>query len=561
MNNVELPEPGDLVKKFRSHLGLFHDPSSPSSFLFMLLDFLRSNVGRSDHLKGTFLPLCTMDSKHEKVGLSSKLDHGKDPKSKRSMVNEGSSGTSAPRASAKSTSVATSAVVRDGKMINIRVTLGYLRGIILKKSKRGGKKKGHFDQGIMSAFAELEPDVHHSEYSFAVSRPMSFTSDVATAVWPYTTKEGEAGGTPASSKTKRRLYFSTLLKKDEHVEVAEEESVVESDCEDENQHAYSPEVVNIRLGLIDKGLKIPIGIATLVLSGREIRSRRIELAVRAPTYADKFNGDAPVRRGLFRKRTKQNQKFGLKPNAVLHLRLDVKNSVYSLSGPSLWGDLDGDDDSFGPNIPSQISMMALKDLKQRDVAAHEEHEAIEVLKDLSGTTIFASLQKKSDSPATGDATDDASISGSIAPVVKMPQKKNCEEEVKPVAAAAGGGGGCAGPDCESGAEAGVVEAPCLSKAETKQAKKEILDGEEPHEEGSTRTPSTAKSSKEEGSCSNTPSHKARTKSGTELDMLLIRVDESSLSAGSSSYSASQSLVTDGSSFSRTTISGSASEVW
>ena len=71
-------------------------------------------------------------------------------------------------------------------------------------------------------------------------------------------------------------------------------------------------------------------------------------------------------------------------NSVLQIKLDVMEGLYQTNGPALWGDLEDDEESFGPVPVIDIPYECTDDLTER-----YKHESIEVFAFKRGTTIIS----------------------------------------------------------------------------------------------------------------------------------------------------------------------------
>jgi len=267
----------------------------------------------------------------------------------------------------------------DGKLFHVRVTLGYLKAIQKTEKHKTSSQKGA--SSLVTAFASLDNQAVSSEYHYAPSMPLNMTSDVTNVVWPKQ-KHDESG----IAKSNRRLYFCTTLQSDDdevelrHVLSNEDDvSTVTGTSgwnHEEETESFAPKLIKIQLGVARGQVLLPLGVATLVLDGRDVSGKQIDLPVRAllPGEDDSTSkGESPKRRGLkrlFGKKSKsalQNSfagddyEYSFTPNALLRVRVDVISDASpwartSVSGPAVWGDgIDDDNDSFASIVVMDMS--------------------------------------------------------------------------------------------------------------------------------------------------------------------------------------------------------------
>lgn len=296
-----------------------------------------------------------------------------------------------------------------GKLIHVRVTLGYLKSIqkVVKTGK--SQNKSRMESSLVTAFASLEPQIS-SDHNFAPSMPLSLTSNVNTVVWPKQKHSSE--GDDAVDKSNRRLYFSTTLQKDSddnaelrHVLTHEDDlSEVTGTSAWNNQETitYAPKVIKIQLGVARGKDLLHLGVATLVLDGTDVSGKQMDLYVRTllPGEDDSSsagaNSSPNKRRGLkrlFGKKSKSAQnafaadeyEYMFTPNALLRIRIDVTSDATpfaraSPSGPAVWGDgIEDDNDSF--------ASIVVMDLTREKTPPPEEEAATKEGSQLEGSLV------------------------------------------------------------------------------------------------------------------------------------------------------------------------------
>jgi hypothetical protein len=281
--------------------------------------------------------------------------------------------------------------IRDGKLFHIRVTIGYLTA--LRTTELPGVESSN--QQIVSAYASFAPtEEDRGEYDFATSLPLAPNMTRQGVKWPK--------GTDVKT-SKRRLYHSLILRKSTAML---------------GSSPFSPELVNIFVGLKRGDESISVGMATLVLTGEPEMNRKIDLPVRRFTVANKSKAEdrdesnRKSRSGIknfFSKRHEKapaspkknrpntfngdNKRYTFEKNAVIQVKVNVMEGVYQTNGPGLWGDLEDDEESFGPVPVIDIPEECTAELTDR-----YDHESIEVMQFKKGTTIISA-------PGNGEALE------------------------------------------------------------------------------------------------------------------------------------------------------------
>jgi hypothetical protein len=289
--------------------------------------------------------------------------------------------------------------VRDGKFFHIRVTVVYLTAV---ESAEVPTSKSS-NRNVVSCFASFCPtDEERGEYDFATSMPLAPVQR-QTAKWP----KGDAVKT-----SKRRLYHSVILRADDSM-LGDQRNASASDDESSTMASpspYLPELLNIYVGVKCGEKTVPIGVATLVLSGRPVTNQRVDLPVHrlAESIRDKTgknskenNESVGVFKKLFGGKNKKDgmkkvqsksaptfpggdKKYSVGKKALLQVKLDVMDSAHEINGPGLWGDLEDDEESFGPVPVIDIPGESTAELSGN----RYQHESIEVMQFKKGTTII-----------------------------------------------------------------------------------------------------------------------------------------------------------------------------
>lgn len=351
-------------------------------------------------------------------------------------------------------------VVRDGKLCHVRLTLAFLTGITaerlpeyqhlpLTNSKKYAASSNSKSSGINTLRPpadELVPIgfamLSQGDGTMALSHPMKpfdFASNVPrqTLIWTDNSDSMSLVNTLneddhdlsgdhddesqlTHSAGQRRLYFEVSLNRESESSVPPEQN---NDLPDDATATsmlkevaanYSPELVSIVVGL-KKGEDqvISLGIATLVVSGREVSGQHVDLPVRPLTLAEREtysldSSDKKKRKGpAFRlfgvnKRAEaslysfknEHHSYSLAPNATLRVRLDVRSGIYREHGPALWGDIlipRPDDESRGTVTVYDLSTQGDRETVKRSlIPLDDRHEYVEVLPNANGTTIISS---------------------------------------------------------------------------------------------------------------------------------------------------------------------------
>ncbi len=350
-------------------------------------------------------------------------------------------------------------VVRDGKLCHVRVTLAFLTGVTAERlpeyqhlphgkqtvsqtSKPTFLSTATSEDLVPMGFAMLSQGDGTIALSHAM-KPFDFAANVPrqTLIWTENadamsatnTANGDDNETQGDhddnesqlthSAGQRRLYFQVSLNREGDSSVPTEpnpdvpDDATATEMLKEVAANYSPELVQILVGL-KKGEDqiLPLGVATLVVSGREVSGQHVDLPVRLLTAAERetYTSDSPDKKKkkspTFRlfggsKRAEvaaasqasfknEHHFYSLAPNATLRVRLDVRSGIYRDHGPALWGDLlvpRPDDDSRGTVTVYDMSTHGDRETVKRSlIPLDDRHEYVEVLPNPNGTTIISS---------------------------------------------------------------------------------------------------------------------------------------------------------------------------
>jgi hypothetical protein len=158
--------------------------------------------------------------------------------------------------------------------------------------------------------------------------------------WANPRSSGEAG---SNSKAKRRLHFSLQLEREsDRASTADDDSIG-------SETSYNPEVVKVVIGLKCGDEKFPLGIANLVVNGKQAFDQKIDLAVRPVNEASTLGQKS--RLGIFGVGKKQGRSFSnhdhayiIASNATLRVKVDIQEGNPGQSKAAIWGE--GDDASL-----------------------------------------------------------------------------------------------------------------------------------------------------------------------------------------------------------------------
>jgi hypothetical protein len=225
----------------------------------------------------------------------------------------------------------------------VRVCLGHLTGLKIDALKRRRNKSNN----IVVGYAALAK----SGKRLALSQPVGPTFDDGSQKQLklfWTNPRGEAS--ISSTPSKRKLRFSLKLEKEIDRGSRAEDDALTSDLD------FNPEVVKIIVGLKCGQEKFPLGIANLVINGKESRDQKVDLALRPMndlSAAEMTEYEQKARVGFFGKKLQEisfkshDQQYRLASNATVSIRMDVKCGMPGES-TSIWGD--EDDASYTTNF-------------------------------------------------------------------------------------------------------------------------------------------------------------------------------------------------------------------
>lgn len=228
----------------------------------------------------------------------------------------------------------------------VRVCLGYLTGIKMEALKR----RKNSTNNLVVGYAALAK----SGKRLALSQPIGPAIDgrEQKSLKLFWAKPKGAGQSSSENAPKRRLHFSLKLERETDRDTREEESL-------NSLVSYNPEVVKIVIGLKCGEERYPLGIANLVINGREVSEQKVDMALRpvSETSFTDMQQQQKARLGIFGGGKKiqgvtfksHDQQYWLASNSTLRVRLDVKAGEPGANKALVWGE-NGDDASYITNF-------------------------------------------------------------------------------------------------------------------------------------------------------------------------------------------------------------------
>lgn len=215
----------------------------------------------------------------------------------------------------------------------VRVGIKYLAGIHATMTKR---RKGKSANDLVYAYAVLAK----SGKRVALSHPLGPYADSTSATNVRAFWSSSRNGEQTSGAvTKRQLHFSMSLQREIQREGASASSESENGC------SYSPEVVDLIVGLKCGNEQIPLGTANLVVNGDECGQQQLDIALRpieSLSRQEQLNiqNRSKARRDSRKKGVitfkRHDRQYRLATNATLRVVLDIKAGMAGASKSSVW---------------------------------------------------------------------------------------------------------------------------------------------------------------------------------------------------------------------------------
>ena len=257
---------------------------------------------------------------------------------------------------------------------HVRLSIGYMTGLKIDKIEKRNKQQPSNNR-ITVGFVELASSGRYT----ALSQPLLINVEEKAKTMKILWANQRGGEEISKSKSRRRLHFSLLLEKESNTYDARDDSNDDSTlC---SNSTYVPEVVKLLVGLKCGDERIPLGIASIVVNGRETNEQKMDLRlhpVSGPSTGTK------TKRGIFGKKqrcsfTNGDLTYKLASNATLRVKADIKTAYPDQDGAEIWGN---DEASYttkwtfdaGRAAPPQISPKTRKVARKRPTATATANE-------------------------------------------------------------------------------------------------------------------------------------------------------------------------------------------
>jgi len=299
-------------------------------------------------------------------------------------------------------------IIRDGKFFHLRLRISELTGVSIvqlfsEDESTSSSSHGEKDEAVY-VYAGIETEKGcDATLKYTVSLPLNPAMNKQNVRWPKRLDTGE----PIIASTSR-LYHAVLLRTDGSSNLKTMDGVL-----DTSLSIYAPETVNIHLGFIKGDEKVPLGVATLTVNGKDMVDEKMQLPVcpvqvtlkknrqeiekKSGRSFRKFLGGGAKKKDIAgemqttiapQSTFSRGDKFYRVPDtSILRFHLDVMGGVYESSGPSFWGDLveDRGQESIYP-----MPVVEVPYHRQGEVTDKYLQESIEVMNDNIGITILSS---------------------------------------------------------------------------------------------------------------------------------------------------------------------------
>uniref|UniRef100_A0A6V0DLM9 Uncharacterized protein n=1 Tax=Pseudo-nitzschia australis TaxID=44445 RepID=A0A6V0DLM9_9STRA len=209
---------------------------------------------------------------------------------------------------------------------HVRISIGYMTG--LKIDKVNKRTKQPTNNRITVGFVELASSGKYT----ALSQPLLTNVEEKVKTSKILWANQRDGEDVSKSKARRRLHFSLQLERED---VRDENE----DVAFKSQASFAPEVVKLLVGLKCGDERIPLGIAKLVVNGKEIVEQKIDLVVLPiPCPANGPKG----KRSIFGKKQMNtfidgDLTYKLSQSATLRVKAEIKIGSPGQDGAEIWG--------------------------------------------------------------------------------------------------------------------------------------------------------------------------------------------------------------------------------
>ena len=220
---------------------------------------------------------------------------------------------------------------------HVRVSLGHLTGV--KISQLAKRRNKNAQNQLVVGYACLAK----SRKQLALSQPLIPSLDSISLSKPHKLSwTGKPKSNASKTKAKRRLHFNINM-----------EQETDPDMVLENDSKFAAEVVKLIIGLKCGEDEIPLGVANLVINGKDSLQQNLDLALRPidETSEDIVKTGKKLKNIFGKKKggasfPNGEYSYSLFPNATLRVKLDVKFSNPGDNLANVWGNI-GDDESLG----------------------------------------------------------------------------------------------------------------------------------------------------------------------------------------------------------------------
>eukprot|EP00536_Pseudo-nitzschia_multiseries_P003959 jgi/Psemu1/284761/fgenesh1_pg.63_\ len=217
-------------------------------------------------------------------------------------------------------------------VFHVRISVWYMAGLRIDRTNKRAKQP--INNRITVGFVELASSGKYTALSQPILTNFEEKVNITNILWAT---ERDGGGV-SKSTSRRRLHFSLQLEK---------EDMRDNNCDNsvDSQASFLPEAVKLLVGLKCGDERIPLGIAKLVVDGKESADQIVNLDV-VPIIS--LANGSKSKRGLFGKKqlnafTGGDLIYRLDPSATLRVKTDVKTGYPGQEGAEIWGN---DDSSY-----------------------------------------------------------------------------------------------------------------------------------------------------------------------------------------------------------------------
>ncbi|MGK3745153.1 MAG: hypothetical protein ACI90V_012014 [Bacillariaceae sp.] len=215
---------------------------------------------------------------------------------------------------------------------HVRLSIGYMTGLKIDKIAKRNKQQPSNNR-ITVGFVELASSGRYT----ALSQPLLTNVEEKAKTMKILWANQRGGEEISKSKSRRRLHFSLLLEKESNTYDARDDNNDDSTLCSNSTHV--PEVVKLLVGLKCGDERIPLGIAKIVVNGRETNEQKMDLRLHP---VNGLTTGTKTKRGIFGKKqrcsfTNGDLAYKLASNAALRVKADIKTCYPGQDGGEIWG--------------------------------------------------------------------------------------------------------------------------------------------------------------------------------------------------------------------------------